>query len=241
MWVVWTTVWWYQRMTRLSKLHFKWVSLFLTMCMATTVKLYRLVIVLHELFCSSIHVAASMNEALQTNMLEPLINHVYLLLWSCCLCTLKLIVASVDCTKNNITWTLSTLLKSPMQAADACARYPVTHYNLSLTRSSDVNQLILMLGPHASNDASRIETTLNSSDGIRQNFQYHFQISAVNIIGSSTSSGMEFCKSWIVLTRTCYHIIIPPVDAHMSFFLLCLQQYVLNNKSTYDTDKTHQE
>ena len=110
MWVMWTTVWWYQRMTHLSKLHFKWVSSFLTMCMATTVKLYRLVIVLHELFCSSIHVAASMNEALQTNMLEPLINHVYLLLWSCCLCTLKLIVASVDCTKN-ITWTLSTLLK----------------------------------------------------------------------------------------------------------------------------------
>ena len=81
------------------------------------------------------------------------------------------------------------------QAADACAGYPVTHYNLSLTRRSDVNQTILMLGPYTSNGASRNEITLNSSDGILQNVQYHFQISAVNIIGSSTSSGMEFCKS----------------------------------------------
>ena len=90
---------------------------------------------------------------------------------------------------------MDTIYTIEMQAADACARYPVTHYNLSLTRSSDVNQSILMVGPHTSNDASRIETTLNSSDGILQNVQYHFQISAVNIIGSSTSSGMEFCKS----------------------------------------------
>ena len=93
----------------------------------------------------------------------------------------------------------------------------MTHYNLSLTRSRDVNQSILMLGPYASNSASRVEITLNSSDGILQNDRYHFQISAVNIIGSSTSSEMEFCKSRIVLIFTCYHIIITPVDALMSF------------------------
>jgi len=81
------------------------------------------------------------------------------------------------------------------QAADACAGYPVTHYNLSFTGSSDVNQSILMLGPSSTNGASRIEVTLNSSDGILQNDRYHFQISAVNIVGSSTSSEMEFCKS----------------------------------------------
>ena len=117
----------------------------------------------------------------------------------------------------------------------------MTHYNLSLARSRDVNQSILMLEPSSTNDASRIEATLNSTDGILQNARYHFQILAVNIVGTSTSSGMEFCKSRIVRTCTCYHIIIPPVDAHMSFFLLCLQQYVLNDKSTYDTNKTHQE
>ena len=49
---MWTTVWRYQEKTHLSKLHFKWVSLFLAICMATTVKLNWLVIVLHELFCS---------------------------------------------------------------------------------------------------------------------------------------------------------------------------------------------
>ena len=99
------------------------------------------------------------------------------------------------------------------QGADACEGYPVTNYNLSITRSSDVNQSILMLGPSSTNGASQIEATLNSTDGILQNVRYHFQISAVNIIGSSTSSGMEFCKSRIVLTCTCYHIRIPPVDA----------------------------
>ena len=93
----------------------------------------------------------------------------------------------------------------------------MTHYNLTLTRSSDVNQSIFMLGPSRTNDASRVEITLNSTDDILQNVQYHFQISAVNIIGSSNSSGMEFCKSRIVLICTCYHIIIPPVDVHMSF------------------------
>ena len=80
------------------------------------------------------------------------------------------------------------------QAADACAGYPVTHYNLSLTRRSVLNQSELMLRLYTSNGASRIVMTLNSSDGICQNAHYHFQISAVNIIGSSTSSGMELCK-----------------------------------------------
>ena len=78
------------------------------------------------------------------------------------------------------------------QAADACAGYPVTHYNLSFG-SSDVNQS--MLGPCTKNGASRVKITLNSTDGILQNVRYHFQILAVNIIGSNTSSGMEFCKS----------------------------------------------
>ena len=81
-----------------------------------------------------------------------------------------------------------------MQAADACAGYPVTHYNLSFGHS-DVNQSKMMLGPYTLNGTSRIEITLKSSDGILQNTQYYFQISAVNKIGSSTSSGMEFCKS----------------------------------------------
>ena len=81
------------------------------------------------------------------------------------------------------------------QAADACAGYPVTHYNLSIAGSSDVNQSKMMLGPYNANDASRIEIMLNSTDGISQNAHYHFQILAVNIIGSTTSSGMEFCKS----------------------------------------------
>ena len=85
------------------------------------------------------------------------------------------------------------------QAADACAGYPVTHYNLSIARRSVVNQSKLMLGPYISNGASRIEIKLNSTDGICQNVQYHFQISAVNIIGSNISSGMEFCKSLIVV------------------------------------------
>ena len=80
------------------------------------------------------------------------------------------------------------------QAADVCAGYPVTHYNLNFG-SSDVNQSIFMLGPCTTNGASRLEIILNSTDGIHQNARYHFQISAVNIIGSSTSSGMEFCKS----------------------------------------------
>ena len=71
----------------------------------------------------------------------------------------------------------------------------MTHYNLSFARSSDVNQSILMLGPSSTNGASRIEATLNSTDGILQNARYHFQILAVNIVGTSTSNGMEFCKS----------------------------------------------
>ena len=86
--------------------------------------------------------------------------------------------------KNTITWC------NVPQAADACAGYPVTHYNLSFARSSDVNQSILMLGPSSTNGASRIEATLNSTDGILQNVQYRFQISAVNIVGSSTSSSL---------------------------------------------------
>ena len=117
----------------------------------------------------------------------------------------------------------------------------MTHYNLSLTRSRDVNQSILMLGPYASNSASRIEITLNSSDGILQNVQYHFQISAVNIVGSSTSSEMEFCKSRIVLICTCYHIIIPPVDALISFSSALTSDIGASVLNIYDTDKTHQE
>ena len=67
-----------------------------------------------------------------------------------------------------------------------------------------MNWTAVMLGPYAPGSASRVEITLNSSDGIRQNVRYHFQISAVNTIGSSTSSEMEFCKSWIVVTCICY-------------------------------------
>ena len=74
------------------------------------------------------------------------------------------------------------------QPASACTGYPVTHYNLKIGRSA-VNP-VLMLGPYTANGASRIEIMLNSTDGISQNAHYHFQILAVNIIGSSTSSVM---------------------------------------------------
>ena len=80
-----------------------------------------------------------------------------------------------------------------LQPANACAGYPVTYYNLSIG-SSDMNQTAVMLGPYVPENASRVEITLNSSDGIHQNVRYHFQILAVNIFGSSISSGMEFCK-----------------------------------------------
>ena len=120
------------------------------------------------------------------------------------------------------------------QGADACEGYHITHYILSFAGSSDVNHSIFMLGPSSTNDASRIEITLNYTDGIHQNVQYHFQISAVNIIGSSTSSGMEFCKSRIVLTCTCYHIRIPPVDA----FIWDSSLRVLINKSTSEMTQT---
>ena len=82
-----------------------------------------------------------------------------------------------------------------LQPADACAGYPVTYYNLSVARSSGMNQTAVMLGPYVPESASRVEITLNSSDDIHQNVQYHFQILAVNSFGSSISSGMEFCKS----------------------------------------------
>ena len=80
-----------------------------------------------------------------------------------------------------------------VQPADACAGYPVTYYNLSIG-SSGMNRTAVMLGPYAPGSASRVEIMLNSSDGIHQNVRYHFQILAVNIFGSSISSGMEFCK-----------------------------------------------
>ena len=80
-----------------------------------------------------------------------------------------------------------------LQPAEACAGYPVTHYNLSFG-SSGMNWTAVMLGPYVPESASRVEITLNSSDGIHQNVRYHFQILAVNIIGSSISSEMEFCK-----------------------------------------------
>ena len=97
-----------------------------------------------------------------------------------------------------------------LQSADACAGYPVTYYNLSVVRSSDVNKSTMMLGPFMTaglTGASRVEITLNSSDGILQNVRYHFLILAANIIGSSTSSGMEFCKDW----NGCSHEV---VDIH---------------------------
>ena len=81
-----------------------------------------------------------------------------------------------------------------VQPANACAGYPVTYYNLSVG-SSGINQTEVMLGPYFPENALRVEITLNSSDGIDQNVQYHFQILAVNIFGSSISSGMEFCKA----------------------------------------------
>ena len=80
------------------------------------------------------------------------------------------------------------------QPASACTGYPVTQYNLNIG-SSDLNLTAMMLGPYTSNGASRVEIALNSSDGIHQNTHYHFQILAVNIIGSSISRGMEFCKT----------------------------------------------
>ena len=83
------------------------------------------------------------------------------------------------------------------QAADACAGYPVTHYNLSIW-SGDMNQSAMIIGPYISTGltgASRTKITLNSSDGILQNVQYCFQILTVNIIGSNTLKGLEFCKS----------------------------------------------
>ena len=73
--VMWTTVWWYQEKTHLSKLHLKWVSLFLTVCMATHVKLCRLLIVLHELFyVAAFHEWSSSDEIVWTTI------HAYLLL-----------------------------------------------------------------------------------------------------------------------------------------------------------------
>ena len=81
-----------------------------------------------------------------------------------------------------------------LQPAEACAGYPVTYYNLSIG-SSGINQTAVMLGTFVPENASRVEITLNSSDGIHQNLRYHFQLMAVNIIGSSASSGMEFCKT----------------------------------------------
>ena len=69
----------------------------------------------------------------------------------------------------------------------------MTYYNLSIG-SSGMNWTAVMRGPYAPGSASRVEITLNSSDGIHQNVRYHFQILSVNTIGSSTSSGMEFCK-----------------------------------------------
>ena len=101
------------------------------------------------------------------------------------LSTLSNFIPSLDYAKGHI---------NTPQAADACAGYPVIHYNLSFG-SSNVNQSILTLGPYTSNGAPRVEETLNSSDGICQNVRYHFHILAVNIIGSSTSSDMEFCKN----------------------------------------------
>ena len=80
-----------------------------------------------------------------------------------------------------------------VQPADACAGYPVTYYNLSIG-SSGINENAVMLGPYFPENASSVEITLNSSDDIHQNVRYHFQILAVNIFGSSISSGMEFCK-----------------------------------------------
>ena len=102
-----------------------------------------------------------------------------------------------------------------LQPADACAGYPVTYYNLSVARSSDVNQSTMMLGPFMTaglTGASRVEITLNSSDSIVQNVRYHFQILAANFIGSSTSSGTEFCKDW----NGCSHKV---VDIHHNFGL----------------------
>ena len=81
-----------------------------------------------------------------------------------------------------------------LQPADACAGYPVTHYNISIA-SSGMNWTAVVLGPYVTESLSRVDITLNSSDDILQNVRYHFQILAVNNIGSSTSSEMELCKS----------------------------------------------
>ena len=154
-----------------------------------------------------------MNKTLQMNMFEPCLFVVSpIKLFSLLLSILSNLLLLLILQKNKLYMGTIYNINIP-QAADACEGYPVTHYNLTLTRSSDVNQSIFMLGPSRTNDASRVEITLNSTDDILQNVQYHFQISAVNIIGSSNSSGMEFCKSRIVLTCTRYHIKIPPVDA----------------------------
>ena len=93
----------------------------------------------------------------------------------------------------------------------------MTYYDLNIG-SSGMNQTAVMLGPYVSENASRVEITLNSSDDIHQNVRYHFQILAVNTIGSSTSSEMEFCKSHIVLT--CLFLGVhcnSLMDAHVSF------------------------
>ena len=111
-----------------------------------------------------------------------------------------------------------------LQSADACAGYPVTHYNLSIVRSSDVNKSRMMLGPFMTaglTGASRVEITLNSSDGILQNVRYHFLILTANIIGTSTSSGMEFCKDW----NGCSHKL---VDIHNFVILWHAQQNSLH-------------
>ena len=92
-----------------------------------------------------------------------------------------------------MSYTLNLVLYLP-QAARACSEYPVTYYNLNIGRS-DVNQSAVVLGPYTSDGASQVEITLNSSDGIHQNARYKFQIIAVNVIGSSNSSEMEFCKT----------------------------------------------
>ena len=80
-----------------------------------------------------------------------------------------------------------------LQPAEACAGYPVTYYNLSIG-SSGMNWTAVMWGPYVPESASRVDITLNSSDDIHQNVRYHFQILAVNTIGSSMSREMEFCK-----------------------------------------------
>ena len=82
-----------------------------------------------------------------------------------------------------------TLFLIVIQPRDPCPAYPVTSYTFNITEGN-THDFVTSLKQHKGNNS----LILNESNDLVPNQVYQLVIEATNIVGSTASDGILFCK-----------------------------------------------